>query len=213
MIIHCTLHSTSASYWVHIHENCKRVVTFYLPPCLYFSIYTPSSLELGHALCSDSTMLRLDFCRCLNVKLSAIGWGFSLLKFQPIGDSFTFRHLQKSGLSTVLLEHRAYPSSNDQLSKASLAHFYVKLAALFKHNFLSCFQVKWPLSWAHLKAENVTMSKLTLYVIIWESSPEISGSKHKRAFFLDTLYFVGSPIFLYILWLYPSTKRAISPMF
>ena len=26
-------------------------------------------------------------------------------------------------------------------------------------------------------------------------------------------YFVGSPIFLYILWLYPSTKRAITPMF
>ena len=32
-----------------------------------------ASLELRCALCSNKTVLRLDFCRCLNVKLSAIG--------------------------------------------------------------------------------------------------------------------------------------------
>ena len=33
---------------------------------------------------------------------SLTGLGFSLLKFQPIGDSFTFRLLQKSRICTVL---------------------------------------------------------------------------------------------------------------
>ena len=174
----------------------ERVVKFYLPFLLVFfhllkyiiktTVHTNSSGSItGAWSCSNKTLLRLDFCRFLNVKLS--DWGFSLLNFQPIGDSFTFRHLQKSCLSTVLLEQRACPSSSEQPSKASPAHFYVKLA-LFKHDFLSRFQVKWPLSWVHLKAENMTMSKLTLFVKIWVVSPEISSSKHERAFFLDTLY-------------------------
>ena len=70
------------------------------------------SLELGHALCSNKEVLCLDFCRCPNIKLSPIGWNFSRLNPQPIADSFTFRHLQKSRHSTFLLEQRARQSSS-----------------------------------------------------------------------------------------------------
>ena len=69
------------------------------------------------------------------------------------------------------------------LNTTFYAHFYVKLA-LFKRDFLSRLQVKYPCSWAHMKAENVTMSKLSLLVRIRASSPEISGFEHDRAFFL-----------------------------
>ena len=32
----------------------------------------------------------------------------------------------------------------------------------FKHNFLNCFCIKWPFSCAHMKAENLRISKLSL---------------------------------------------------
>ena len=61
--------------------------------------------------CMPRWQHNISSLECLNVKLSAIDWGFSLLKFQPIGDSFTFRHLQKTSLNTFLLEQWARPSS------------------------------------------------------------------------------------------------------
>ena len=108
-------------------------------------------------------------------------WWFSLI---VLSQNETVGHFLKSRLSTFLLEQRAHPSSSDSDSNTTFyAHFYVELA-LFKHDFLSHFQVKWHCSWAHVKAENMTMSKLSLLVRIRASSLEISGFKHERAFFL-----------------------------
>ena len=42
------------------------------------------------------------------------------LKSKPIGDSFTFGHLQKSRHSTFLLEQRACPSSSESLAANSV---------------------------------------------------------------------------------------------
>ena len=40
---------------------------------LHLSVLLPVPLELGRAFCSNKKVMRLDFCRCLNVKLSHIG--------------------------------------------------------------------------------------------------------------------------------------------
>ena len=122
------------------------------------------ALMLVHGLCFNKTVRILDFCRCLNVKLSPIGWGFSLLKFQPIGDSFTFRHLQKSRLHTVLLEQRPCPSSSD----SSTSLYFVWLLGTISlctvcttASVCRSFSIQKSCNW--LVAESSANGKLTKY--------------------------------------------------
>ena len=142
-----------------------------------------SGTVLLEQICSNKTVLRLDFCSCLNVKLYVISWGFSLLKFQPIGDSFTFKHLQKSCFSTVLLKQKACPNFSDS-NKYNILRSFSCYVSTLQTRFSQPFPGELTSFLGSFKAENVTISKLTLFVKIRASSPKISGFKHDRAFIL-----------------------------
>ena len=121
------------------------------------------------------------------------------------------RHLQKSSLSTVLLEQRACPSSSDAARAAGNFFFFaifnnvdpvwcgcgVKYAMFLlfvclyfeaklpnlKRDFLGHFCKKWPCFCAHMKAENLRIPKLSLLLHLEDSKPGLWAIKHDRAFF------------------------------
>ena len=48
----------------------------------------------------------------------------------------------------------------------------------FKHNFLTCFCIKWPYSCAHVKAENLRISKLSKLIHMGNSKQKLWAIKY-----------------------------------